>query len=77
MYILEENMEYEYMLNMEACYQAMLDVQDHSWRLDNQGVLSIARNTLARILELDSQLVQEYYELIAMRKRRVKQEVYY
>ena len=65
----------EYMLNMEACYQAMLDVQDHAWRLDHQAELVIARSTLADILGLDNQVVQEYYETIAMRKRQAKQEV--
>lgn len=64
----------EYMEEVEAYYRAMLDVQDVSWRLEHDHVLAKARDSLAMVLELDSQIVQEYYELIAMRKRRTKQE---
>jgi hypothetical protein len=66
---------HEYMLNMEACYQAMLDVQDHSWRVRHQGELSIARDTLADILGLNSQTVQEHYEDLAAARLKMKQEV--
>lgn len=60
---------HEYMLNMETCYQAMLNVQDYKWRSNHQLALSTARNTLAEILGVDKQVIQDYYETIATRER--------
>ena len=66
---------HEYMLNMEACYQAMLDVSDLEWQTNHQAELSIARETMAYILGLNSETIQEHYESIATAKRLRKQEV--